>query len=291
MVSMGSEEEGLIMSVYGFLHRTLPRGMKSQMVELYHSALLIKSTKNWGKAVLDRCHIKFDGYEDKNMLLRLRNGDKISVKFNDLDAQRVAEIYGEKIYTPSSLLQYWHGSRVILDIGANKGIFSIYAASLFPNSIIYAYEPNPEIFSMLRENIQLNDLERRCILSNCAVWSKNELLPFTLGNPKNPGTGQIRIDGKALSHIKMVPGVAFTEILRACQEVDFLKMDIEGAEYEAILYTPYDELRRIKFMAMEYHGSQDHHVHDLTAYLKAAGFSVLRRSRGSILYAWRSLRT
>jgi FkbM family methyltransferase len=278
------------MSVYGFLQRTLPRSLKSQIVQLYHCTLLIKSTKNWRKAVLDRCHITFNDDAHKNMLLRLRNGDKILAKFDDLDAQRVAEIYGEKIYTPLSLLQYWHGSKVILDIGANKGIFSIYAASLFPNSIIYAYEPNPEIFSILRENIQLNDLERRCILSNCAVWSKNELLPFTLGNPKNPGTGQISTDRKATSQIKMLPGVAFTEILRACQEIDFLKMDIEGAEYEAILYTPHDELRRIKFMAMEYHGSQDHHVHDLTAYLKAAGFPVQLRSRGSILYAWRSVR-
>ena len=277
------------MPIQNFLYRYLPSHVKSQMIQLHHSTMLIKTTKNWTKAVLDRCNIKFEGDGKKKVLLRLRNGDKISIELDALDTQRVAEIYGEQVYTPTALAEYWRNSRAILDIGANKGIFSIYAAGLFPNSIIHAYEPNPQIFPILKENIRLNNLDGRCMPFNYAVWYKDEMLPFMLRNAKNPGTGQIIKYEKTTYDVKMVPGVAFTKVLRASPEVDFLKMDIEGSEYQAILHTPHDELRRIRFIAMEYHDSRDHSLDELIGHIKAAGFSVLLRSRGSILYAWRSL--
>jgi FkbM family methyltransferase len=286
---MGSEEEGLSMPIQNFLCKYLSSRLKSQMVQLHHSTMLMKVTKNWTKAVLDRCNVKFEADGKKNVLLRLRNGDKIPIELDALDTQRVAEIYGEQVYTPPALAGYWHNSRVILDIGANKGIFSIYAAGLFPNSTIHAYEPNPHIFPILKENIRLNNLDGRCMPFNYAVWYQDEELPFMLRNAKNPGTGQIIEYGKTTDDVKTVPGVAFAKVLRVSPEVDFLKMDIEGSEYQVILHTPPDELRRIRFIAMEYHDSKDHSLDELIGHIKAAGFSVLLRPRGSILYAWRSL--
>ena len=42
--------------------------------------------------------------------------------------------------------------KVIFDIGANVGIFSLHAATLFPGCIIYAFEPSVENFALLKSN-------------------------------------------------------------------------------------------------------------------------------------------
>src|SRR5574337_475143 len=47
----------------------------------------------------------------------------------------------------------------ILDIGAGLGDFAIHAARQSPHGVVYAFEPFPESFALLRENARLNGLE------------------------------------------------------------------------------------------------------------------------------------
>jgi len=290
MVFTMPAEKGEIIkiSLFKLMRKILPSAVKSRLTQLYHSILLIKICDGWVMAVLDRAHIKCRKYSNKRVFLALRNGDKIPIVMGDLDAQRIAEIFGENVYTPSFLSKYWRNSKVVFDIGANKGIFTLYAARLFPHATIHAYEPNPNLFPRLQENILLNNLQNRCVLSNCAVWHKSDILHFMLGSPKNPGTGQIVRNRKEANDFREVPAIAFTETLQMYQEIDFIKMDIEGAEYDVILRTPCNYLRRIKFIALEYHEHADFNIHDLIGHLRSAHFSVTSRPRGSILYAWQN---
>jgi hypothetical protein len=83
-----------------------------------------------------------------------------------------------------------------------------------------------------------------------------------------------------------VPAVAFKDILQKHEKVDFVKMDVEGGEYKIILGTPCDDLARIKCIALEYHRIPGHDVAELVEHLKSASFSVVRSSRGLMLYGW-----
>jgi hypothetical protein len=75
-----------------------------------------------------------------------------------------------------------------------------------------------------------------------------------------------------------VDTVSFEEILRrACVEfraesIDFVKMDIEGAEHEAVLAAPLSALTVIRHLGMEYHPNQP--KEKLFRHLSAAGLSL-----------------
>ena len=59
-------------------------------------------------------------------------------------------------------------SDVLYDIGANVGLYAIYAAK-FLRCKVFAFEPEAQNYALLLQNISLNELERRCLPANLAV--------------------------------------------------------------------------------------------------------------------------
>jgi FkbM family methyltransferase len=265
------------------LRSTFPENMKVKLIQLYHCILLLQYCKDWPIAIADRLHFR---NKTGRQLLRLRNGCSVSVELGTFETQIIAEIFGEKTYTPVSLSKYWDMPKLILDIGANKGIFSLFAATLFPDAMILAYEPDPNIFVDLKQNISINGLQNRCVLYNSAVWNCNGSILFATADPKNLGIGRLIDTREDSLRTTKVSTIAFSEILKKHKIVNFVKMDVEGGEYSIILGTPHADLSRVKFMALEYHCIQGHDVRELVEYLNTAGFSTVLHSRGSMLYAW-----
>ncbi|MEI6187340.1 MAG: amino acid adenylation domain-containing protein [Alphaproteobacteria bacterium] len=66
---------------------------------------------------------------------------------------------------------------IIVDAGANIGMFTVYAGVYYKNVKIYAFEPIPPIFHILTKNIEAYDLNAECIES--ALGSKNGIENFT----------------------------------------------------------------------------------------------------------------
>jgi len=65
--------------------------------------------------------------------------------------------------------RYARRSRLVLDIGANTGVYSLLACAANPHSEVISYEPVPQICHRLSENIALNGWEERCEVRNEAV--------------------------------------------------------------------------------------------------------------------------
>lgn len=87
---------------------------------------------------------------------------------------------GEKGIDERFSLKLWtilsQKSKVILDIGANTGIYSILAGVANREAQIYSFEPSPEIYLKLKRNIELNRINVNSYemgVSNC-----NGRLPF-----------------------------------------------------------------------------------------------------------------
>ena len=82
------------------------------------------------------------------------NGKKVFYRTSSSDMTLIYEIllkskYRSEYYFPEKIKP-----EVILDIGGNVGITSIYLASIFPNAIIYTFEPLLENYKILQKNTE-----------------------------------------------------------------------------------------------------------------------------------------
>jgi FkbM family methyltransferase len=85
----------------------------------------------------------------------------IHVKLNLKDLTQQATFWqGKRFEFPTiRVLDSWDGS-IFFDIGANYGFYSLYFLHSFPESTVYAFEPNPETYLMLSKIKQENKLQR-----------------------------------------------------------------------------------------------------------------------------------
>lgn len=171
----------------------------------------------------------------------------------------------------------------VVDIGANQGFFSLYAASKGAN--VYAFEPCAENFDILKWNVEKNCLGDQVRMFNRAIGGKQgrvalyvgldsagEILSGTVSicNPNRGGEGvQIRsVESMTLDSLLLDSQI---------QRCDFLKMDCEGAEYEILGNTSADSFRKIARISMECHGNR---TREVATILKNVGFEILTEGSG-----------
>jgi FkbM family methyltransferase len=163
----------------------------------------------------------------------------------------------------------------ILDIGANFGLFSLLAAHYCRPSTIHAYEPNPRVFPHTAANLSMVGgsafLEGVGGISGFAdVCDQGE---SRLARTVRSQTGAVRI-------------VALSEAIeRIGSQVDMLKLNCEGAEWEMLDHA--QDFRRVRLIRMEYHLTQGRHLDDLVAFAKRIGFRIDRLiPKQDFGYAW-----
>lgn len=175
------------------------------------------------------------------------------------------EIFVEEVYKFKSDKT----NPLILDCGANIGLSVIYFKKLFPKSRIIAFEPDDSIFHTLKQNVgqfKYDDV----VLMNKGLWEKETTLSFLA-----EGT----LGGRVVDHqstasqrdIVSIQTVRLKDYLD--QEVDFLKIDIEGAEYE-VLVDCAQSLKNVHFLFVEYHSTAIHaqKLNEILSIITLAGF-------------------
>lgn len=125
--------------------------------------------------------------------------------------------------------------RVILDIGAHVGMVAIYLAKKYPQATIYAVEPFPTNISNLRHNLVVNEVVNVHLLP-CALSKDSRLVRF--GCFENNTGGVIEQSGPNTTAVESITldRLIDTVINRHSKGtlITFLKMDIEGFEYEIL---------------------------------------------------------
>ena len=137
----------------------------------------------------------------------------------------------------------------IIDCGSHIGMSIIYFKALYPQSQILAFEPAPNNFKFLSKNVKENNLEN-IILMNKAVSNEEGKMTFygddslTSSLFREQGGKEIEIEVTKLSN--------FID-----RTVDFLKIDIEGAESLVLEnLAAENKLIMVRQMIIEYH----HHI-------------------------------
>ena len=92
------------------------------------------------------------------------------------------EIWQENIYLPESICSQINNGDVIIDIGANVGLFSIKCSKLKPNAKIIALEPFPDNFRFLKQNLISFDISNVEILEMALSGSGGEREIISIGD-------------------------------------------------------------------------------------------------------------
>ncbi len=177
-------------------------------------------------------------------------------EYKDLFINRIYEFSSEK------------KDPLIIDGGAYVGFSVIYFKTLFPSAKVIAFECDPEIFKTLEKNIadnQLSDVE----LVNSALAKENGEATFF-----GQGTDGGSLINNSGAHTIKVKTCKLSDYLN--QPVDFLKLNIEGAEFE-VLAESENKLKNVSEMIIEFHSfkGEEQRLQELLTILSRNGFRYM----------------
>ena len=213
--------------------------------------------------------------EDKSYRISSLNWNNIKVHYRtgSSDMVLIYEIllkskYKKEYYFPEGLKPM-----VIFDIGGNIGITAIYLASLFPDAMIYTFEPLKENFEILKLNAsQFKNIK----VFNVGLGAKNGSFKVYLSEDhKNFGGASFysEVEGslsKSFSECE-VKNVNDVVDHLDINSIDLIKIDTEGAEYDILTSINYKFLKKTSWITGELHGNRDF---ELLNYLANMGFLI-----------------
>ena len=144
---------------------------------------------------------------------------------------------------------------LVFDCGANIGLATLFFTWLHPDCEIHAFEPDPVTFQALSDNVRRNRLTN-VHLYNIALADTAGPLDFFVpaGSDGSPLMSTVSRRSVEAAMRRIVVNAGPLSAYVDGREIDFLKMDIEGAEERVLreLNTA-GGLRHVKEMALEYH--------------------------------------
>lgn len=192
-------------------------------------------------------------FPDKKIVLNLRNGLRIKITTNTNEIGTLNEIWHLRVYDQN--LHFICEDSTIIDIGANIGTFSLKAARLARRGQVLSFEPFPQNFELLVENINFNNFKNVIKPANLAIAGKRGELDLYY-HERDSGGGSLYRHGdlEKLRSIK-VKCITLQDVFQENQvsTCDFLKIDAEGAEEDILLNTPSEIIKKIKSLTLEWH--------------------------------------
>lgn len=175
--------------------------------------------------------------------------------------------------------------KVIVDVGANIGVTTLYFSSLFPKASIYAIEPSGRNFEILQENIDVNGIAAFPINKALLASPAKVKLINTFRDKRDWSTRVVRSECE-----NDIEAVAFTDLKLALglDKIDILKIDIEGHEVELFNSKAFlSELETVKFIAIEIHEEEADRIAIINT-LQKHGYTLI--SKGETLFGYNEAR-
>jgi len=249
---------------------------------------IIKNTTNWPRLILNRAKI----LKDDVLTYKFKNGLRFSIEnakgeFESSGMATITEIFITKNYNPPGM--EIEEKDVIIDIGANIGIFSIYASKKAPKGKIYAFEPFKTHFLKLNKNLKLNKIKNIKTFS-LAVDKDNKPKSFFISKTHTGNHSLLKNENTTLE--TKTECISLKEVFKQnkIKKCDFIKIDCEGGEYDILYGAPKDILNKIKKISLEFDNIDQDKKNGsyLKNYLENNGFKVKINGefeKSGILYA------
>jgi len=178
--------------------------------------------------------------------LKETKGNPLFLRPNTTDAKVLRDTFIWKYHVPPFPLEE---NSTILDLGANVGYTMVHFAYLYNKSKIIGVELDKSNCILAQKNLE--PIKNQCTIINAGIWSKNGIISYG---------GDKEWEFKILSDLETTEskGTVETKTIETIlndyniEKVDFMKIDIEGAEKE-IFEHPENWINRIKSIKMEIH--------------------------------------
>lgn len=225
----------------------------------------LRTLRNWPEVF--RGH--FTGSWPSHLVLR----DDTRIDLLDFAAEIWAfrSIYLERCYESS--LPPPPADGVVIDLGANVGIFSVYAATrLVPRGRVVAVEPDPDCFRVLQQNAH-QDSVRNVSTIQAALAARQGFAEFSRGSDSLGGSLYEEAPGNDSFAVRTV---TLESLLCDIDRVALLKANMEGGEYD-LMDAPESCWRKVERVSIKYHEggpSRNHTSSELADFLKCTGFEI-----------------
>jgi FkbM family methyltransferase len=201
-------------------------------------------------------HCKWQGVK---ILLKNRMSRKTLIKFNSLKffkhpvylRRQTSDlpVFEDILIRRSYDIEYDFVPKVIFDCGANIGLASVFYANLFPDAKIIAVEPEASNFELLKKNTESYP---NIHLHKNGLWNKKTRL-------KIEDVGCEKWAFMLTEVSDDIPGsieaISIPDLMQQyqCDEIDILKIDIEGSEKELFESNYENWLPKVKILIIELH--------------------------------------
>lgn len=196
------------------------------------------------------------------------------------DAAILKEIFCDRIY--ADFFPFYQDSTII-DIGAHKGLFSLFAfLNTGPRSKIIALEPSEKNYQLLTKNIQKNNATKTISTVKKGIAGKSGRYDLQIIDDKNHSIYEsyIKILGKEVCNVEHIEALSISDLILQfkIEQIDFMKMDCEGAEFAALLNLKDEVLKKIKTLSLEFHDLKDknYNISNLASFLLDHNYAIMR---------------
>lgn len=153
--------------------------------------------------------------------------------------------------------------RTVVDVGANVGLFSLWAAHHFPEAVIHAYEPNIRVSHYIKDNLR-----------GTGVKVFHQGVGASEGRAKMVDKRESRLASTTLSLEGDVSIASLSQVIeRIGGSVDLVKFDCEGAEWDILLDR--DSMKKISAVRMEYHLVSGTCIENFTRLVESIDFGIV----------------
>lgn len=164
----------------------------------------------------------------------LPDNTRVLLRYGTADSFILKEVYAQNIYE-----KYYHPKPgdTVFDVGSHIGVFTLKASRLIGyTGVVWAFEPEPENFMLLRRNIALNNASNIKAFKKAVSSRKGTLRLYT--HPTNTGGSSVQFaTGKASTSVSSIT-LDYIIQKHNIQRVNLLKLDVEGHELEVLRGTP-----------------------------------------------------
>lgn len=193
-----------------------------------------------------------------DITLRLPDREPVKIYYPEGEYDRLKRIFMENEYRLPDARSH-KGTEIVLDIGANVGMYSLYHMMINPDSEIHAFEPVKDTFYVLHKNLRhyngrvhtycygLYDTDKHVDIT---TYRNSGMSSFKLQWEQKVGNVEawVKNAGKVVDDLEL-------------EHIDVIKIDTEGCEVE-ILTSLGKRLQSVDYIMCEYHSESDRRAID-----------------------------
>lgn len=192
--------------------------------------------------------------------IRLRGDIRISYRLNRGDLHSIREIWFQEAYW----LPFDPPEGVLLDLGANIGMASVWLAKRFSFTEVISVEPDPQNAALVGHNLELNEIKRRVV--QAAIGPREGTAKFAFSEVSNLG----KLDPNG-SPVLMTSVDAILKTFTV-NRFSLIKIDIEGGERD-LFQAPANWLECTDSIIIEFHDTVD--CSRVSELVKSKGFKYI----------------